>query len=141
MSKRPSRKDHLVIGLTLGLSLFFFPTIEFWVRRALVNDYRLLTGRLWTKVTEVGETGTGLEVFARNVRDSVEMIRAQNLTGFRYSKGLESDWTYTQRLVDHAYPTQVRESASAVLYREDENWPSDCRILDQKGGIVLVRCP
>ena len=139
---KPSRgwKKNGVIGLTLGLSLFVFPTVEFWIRRAIVNDYRLVTGQLGAKISEVAEPGRGLEVFAKDVRASVEMIRAQNLSEFRYSKGLESNWTYTQRLVDHAYPIQVRETASAILFRDDEAWPPSCQVLERKGGVTLVRC-
>lgn len=98
------------------------------------NEYRKKT------IQELSQARSGEYVLPVEVQTMIELLRANKVDSFRFSRGIATNDENKQRLVEGAYPIKVSPLAHYILLLDQEPLPAGCHSIMSKGGFTLAYC-
>jgi hypothetical protein len=101
----------------------------------------LTSGDLDVLFRQVRTPRAGEHVLPPAVQAGISLLRANQVTAYRFSMAFEQNEEIRQRLLEGAYPLRYEKDAHYLLLLEQETPDRNCSQISRGGGVVLVHCP
>jgi len=74
-------------------------------------------------------------------QSSISLLRANRITGYRFSPAFEQNTEIRDRLIEGAYPLHHEVHSHYLLFLVQESPEQKCSQVSRLGGVALVYCP
>jgi len=131
----------IVLGITV-LSIYLFPqTVQTVVDLHKTWLTQIQQDSLAPLASQFASPRAGEFVLPPRVQAALSLLRAQELSAYRYSDRIRKDEETRQRLIESAYPIRYQENAPYLVHFADEPVAKTCRPIASAGGASLAYCP